>query len=176
MPAAAAFSRANASIGSTKSVARTKPPEVAIETAKALLLETPRLWQSSYAAAPRARRTTTRAFKKAQAWLFQNFKRMVRLEELAARVGMSPRTFARRFREATGNTPREYIQRVRIEAAKRLLEHDRRPVGEIARRVGYGDPVAFRKLFVRETGLTPADYRARYGPRSSPSWSGARAT
>jgi AraC-like DNA-binding protein len=60
------------------------------------------------------------------------------------------------------------MQRVRIEAAKRALE-DGQAVAEIAARIGYGDVVAFRKLFVRLTGLTPQDYRARYGPGSRPS-------
>jgi transcriptional regulator GlxA family with amidase domain len=95
------------------------------------------------------------------------------VDAIARRVAMSPRNFARRFHTATGNTPREYIQRVRIEAAKRMLENGQ-GVGEIARRVGYGDAVGFRKLFVRTTGLTPADYRARYGPRSAPSWAAPR--
>jgi transcriptional regulator GlxA family with amidase domain len=90
------------------------------------------------------------------------------VDALARRVAMSRRTFVRRFRRATGNAPRDYIQRVRIEAAKRALEEGR-SVGEIAERVGYGDPVAFRKLFVRLTGLLPTDYRARYGPASRPS-------
>jgi transcriptional regulator GlxA family with amidase domain len=97
-------------------------------------------------------------------------ERVPAVDALARSVAMSPRTFVRRFHGATGNTPREYIQRVRIEAAKRLLEGGHHPVGEVARRVGYGDVVAFRKLFIRNTGLTPADYRARYGPRSAPAW------
>jgi transcriptional regulator GlxA family with amidase domain len=93
-----------------------------------------------------------------------------RVDALARKVSMSTRTFARRFVVATGNTPREYIQRVRIEAAKRLLEDGQKSVGEVAARVGYVDVAGFRKLFVRNTGLTPADYRARYGPRSAPAW------
>jgi transcriptional regulator GlxA family with amidase domain len=92
------------------------------------------------------------------------------VEALARRVAMSQRTFVRRFHEATGNTPREYIQRVRIEAAKRLLEGGNEPVGAIARRVGYEDVVGFRKRFLHHTGLTPGDYRSRYGPRVAPAW------
>jgi len=76
----------------------------------------------------------------------------------------------RRFHRATGNSPREYIQRVRVEAAKRLLEGGNLAIGEIAGRVGYGDVVAFRKVFVRCAGITPGDYRVRYGARTAPSW------
>ncbi len=89
--------------------------------------------------------------------------------ELSEKIAMSRRTFVRRFTRATGTSPREYLQRARIEAAKRALEGTRRSVGSIAAESGYTDPVAFRKVFARLTGLTPADYRRRYGV------SGARA-
>lgn len=90
------------------------------------------------------------------------------VEDLARRVAMSRRNFVRRFKSATGNAPRDYVQRVRVEAAKRRLESSPRPIGTVAREVGYEDVVAFRKLFARWTGLTPSDYRARYGPRTAP--------
>jgi AraC-like DNA-binding protein len=80
---------------------------------------------------------------------------------------MSPRTFARRFHQSTGNTRREYIQRVKIEAAKRALEAGER-ISSVAHVAGYSDAAAFRRLFARLTGLTPADYRARYGPGAPP--------
>ncbi len=108
---------------------------------------------------------------RAQEIIEADVARVPAVQALARRVAMSPRTFVRRFHGATGNTPRDYIQRVRIEAAKRLLEGGRRSVGEIAADVGYGDMAAFRKLFARTTGLTPAEYRGRYGPRAAPGWS-----
>jgi AraC-like DNA-binding protein len=73
----------------------------------------------------------------------------------------------RRFRRTTGNSPGEYVQRVKVEAAKRALESGER-VSAVARIVGYSDAAAFRRLFARLTGLTPTDYRARYGPGSPP--------
>jgi transcriptional regulator GlxA family with amidase domain len=84
------------------------------------------------------------------------------IEKLAREVGMSTRTFARRFKLATGNTPRDYAQRVRVEAAKRALERTRAPLSKVAHDIGYGDLVAFRRIFAKHTGLTPADYRRRY--------------
>jgi transcriptional regulator GlxA family with amidase domain len=92
-----------------------------------------------------------------------NLHRVRSVGELASKLGMSRRTFVRRFSRATGSSPREYLHRVRVEAAKRALEASQRSVSSIASSVGYTDPVAFRKLFVRFTGLTPADYRRRYG-------------
>jgi transcriptional regulator GlxA family with amidase domain len=89
--------------------------------------------------------------------------------ELSAKVAMSRRTFVRRFSRATGSSPREYLQRARVEAAKRALEATRRSVVSIAAGIGYTDPVAFRKVFARLTGLTPADYRRRYGVGANPS-------
>src|SRR6185369_763871 len=96
--------------------------EVAVETAKALLLETPRIWQSGYAAAPPRSAHDDEAVRRAQDWLFRNFKQEVSLDDLAARVGMSPRNFARRFTAATGETPLGYLHRLRINTTHHLLK------------------------------------------------------
>jgi transcriptional regulator GlxA family with amidase domain len=82
--------------------------------------------------------------------------------ELARAAAMSTRNFIRRFKAATGNTPSEYVQRVRVEAAKHALEAGREGVDEIAERAGYGDAGSFRKIFKRITGVTPTEYRKRY--------------
>jgi transcriptional regulator GlxA family with amidase domain len=81
---------------------------------------------------------------------------------LASSASMSPRNFIRRFKGATGNTPLEYIQRVRVEAAKQALEAGNDPVDTIAERIGYGDLASFRRIFKRQTGVTPTEYRKRY--------------
>jgi transcriptional regulator GlxA family with amidase domain len=140
--------------------------EVAVETAKALLLETPRMWQSEYAAAPPRSAHDDEGIQKAQAWLVQNFKRPVRLEEIAKRVGMSPRTFARRFTAATGEAPLAYLHRLRIDAARHLLETRQKSVAEVSLAVGYEDIAFFRRLFKRHTGSAPRAYRARFGPKA----------
>jgi transcriptional regulator GlxA family with amidase domain len=138
--------------------------ELALQTAKALLLETPRMWQSSYGTAPPRSGHDDEGIKRAQDWLYRNFKQEVRLDELAARVGMSPRNFARRFTAATGETPLGYLHRVRVDAARHLLETRPRSVAEVSREVGYEDVSFFRRLFKRYSGAPPRAYRARFGP------------
>jgi transcriptional regulator GlxA family with amidase domain len=160
-------------------VERLLGPQVAWAASRMFLIDPNKSPQGAYAIFSTQKTHGDEGILRAQELIEAEVARAPAVDALARRVAMSPRTFVRRFHGATGNTPREYIQRVRIEAAKRLLEEGQRSVGEIAARVGYGDVVAFRKLFVRNTGLTPADYRARYGPRSAPSWvprrtSGAR--
>nr|WP_218878144.1 helix-turn-helix transcriptional regulator [Streptomyces sp. TLI_55] len=76
---------------------------------------------------------------------------------------MDPRTFQRRFKEATGVTVTEYIQAARIAKARELLELTNEPVAQISRSVGYSDVSHFRRLFQRATGVTPSEYRSRFG-------------
>jgi transcriptional regulator GlxA family with amidase domain len=139
--------------------------EVAVQTAKALLLETPRIWQSAYAAQPPRSSHDDEPIQRAQKWLFAHFREQVDLDELAAKVAMSPRNFARRFKAATGEAPLAYLHRLRIDTARRQLESAHRSVQEISRDVGYEDVSFFRHLFRRHTGTSPREYRARFGPR-----------
>src|SRR5262249_5728598 len=104
----------------------------------------------------------------AQSMIERNPPSSPTVDELARRLGTSRRTFVRRFTEATGNPPRTYIQRARIEAAQRAPEQGPGSIASIASRCGYADHAAFRKIFVRFAGLTPVEYRTRYGPRSRP--------
>ena len=139
--------------------------EVAVQTAKALLLETPRIWQSTYAAQPPRSGHDDEPIQRAQKWLYERYRKPIDLDEVASKVGMSPRNFARRFRAATGEAPLAYVHRLRIDAARHLLENAHRSVEEISREVGYEDVAFFRQLFRRHTDATPREYRARFGIR-----------
>jgi len=98
----------------------------------------------------------------AQQWLGDHFSVSSPVEEMVKLSRLAERTFKRRFTAATGLSPLEYVQRLRIEDAKRRLERDEEPVDEIAWRVGYEDPAFFRRLFKRSTGLSPGAYRKRF--------------
>jgi transcriptional regulator GlxA family with amidase domain len=137
--------------------------EIAIQTAKALLIETPRAWQSGFAIVPLKTDHSDDAISSAQEWMHKNFAKTFGLEDPARRVGMSVRNFVRRFKEATGDSPLAYLQKLRIAAAKRMLESNHRSMQEISDAVGYQDIAFFRGLFQRYTGVSPSAYRERFG-------------
>ena len=137
--------------------------EVAMESAKALLIEKPRAWQAGFAVVPLKTEHNDEAISTAQDWLHQNFHRPFPLEAPAHRAGMSLRNFVRRFKQATGDSPLTYLQKLRIAAAKRLLENNHRTMQEISDAVGYQDVAFFRSLFQRHTGVSPSAYRERFG-------------
>jgi AraC-like DNA-binding protein len=95
--------------------------EIAMQSAKALLIETPRAWQAGFAIIPLKTEHSDDSISSAQEWLHQNFHQDFPLESPARRVGMSLRNFVRRFKQATGDSPLIYLQKLRIAAAKRLL-------------------------------------------------------
>jgi len=140
--------------------------EVAVECARSMLVEMPRMNQLGFAVMPLATRHGDGVIGKAEEWLQRNLALTVRFEELAARTGMSPRNFERRFKAATGRTPRAYLQALRVIQARQLLEYGGRSIQHVAGSVGYDDVAHFRALFKRHTGLSPAEYRARFGPAS----------
>jgi transcriptional regulator GlxA family with amidase domain len=98
----------------------------------------------------------------AQRWLEGHFSVATPVEQMIRRSRLAERTFKRRFTQATGLTPIAYVQRLRIEDAKRRLERSQTPVDEISWKVGYEDPAFFRRLFRRTTGLAPGAYRKRF--------------
>ncbi len=99
---------------------------------------------------------------KAQTYIEENLGEKISFEELASKLAVSRRNFDRRFIKATGNTPVEYLQRVKIEVAKKALERGRKSIYEVMSEVGYADDKAFREVFKKITGLSPLDYRAKY--------------
>ena len=99
---------------------------------------------------------------KAQEFIEEKFQEKITVEELADKFAMGRRSFERRFKKATNNTIIEYIQRVKIEAAKRSFESSRKNINEVMFDVGYTDTKAFRTVFKKITGLTPIEYRNKY--------------
>lgn len=98
----------------------------------------------------------------AQAWLGTHFSVAHPVEEMVRRAGLPERSFKRRFKNATGHAPIAYVQRLRVEDARRRLERTAAPIDEIGWRVGYEDPAFFRRLFKRTTGISPGAYRRKF--------------
>ena len=97
-----------------------------------------------------------------QVWITNNYDCTNPVARMTDHAGLQPRTFARRFRAATGYHPLDYVQELRIEAAKGLLVTEATNIDEISVAVGYEDPTSFRRLFKRKAGLTPAVYRKKF--------------
>jgi len=102
------------------------------------------------------------AVKEAQEFIEKNFAERILVDELACRVAVGRRSFERRFKQATNNTVLEYIQRIKMEAAKHNFETNRKNINEVMFDVGYSDTKAFRTTFKKVTGLTPVEYRNKY--------------
>lgn len=100
--------------------------------------------------------------RQAQAYIESNLHEKISVEHLSSEFSVSRRSFDRRFIRATGNTPLEYSQRVKIESAKKAFETSRKTINEVMYEVGYSDVKAFREVFRKVTGMSPLDYRARY--------------
>lgn len=99
---------------------------------------------------------------KAQIMMEETSREKINLSQLSEAVAMSERNFLRRFKLATGNTPVEYIQRLKVEQAKSLLEEDNMSIKEIGFKIGYDDQSHFRQTFKKYTGLTPTEYKNRF--------------
>jgi transcriptional regulator GlxA family with amidase domain len=135
---------------------------VMADTARAFLVDPPGREQSFYSVfAPRLHHGDE-AVLSVQHWLHATGGKEMGLADLARRAGLEQRTFLRRFQKATGHSSGEYIQRLRINKARDLLQHTRDPIDAIAWEVHYRDPGAFRKVFSRIVGLTPSEYRQRF--------------
>lgn len=137
--------------------------DIAIGCAKSLVVHMPRTYQTGYSVVPFGSDHSDAQIKRAEDWLHNHFPDDVDLDRLAIDLALTPRTFLRRFKVATGETPLVYLQRLRTAAAKRMLEEDRMTIQEVGHAVGYEDAAFFRDLFKRHVGLTPASYRERYG-------------
>jgi len=137
--------------------------ELAALCSKALLIDPNRKAQAPYIIFNFQKNHYDSDILEAQTWMENHFSQtMVSIDKVAKHLGMSPRNFNRRFKSATGDTPNNYLQRVRIESAKRMLETTRKTVDEISYQVGYEDSNSFRKIFRKYTQLPPNVYRSKF--------------
>ncbi|MEV5341397.1 GlxA family transcriptional regulator [Streptomyces sp. NPDC052676] len=120
--------------------------------------------QAQFSAQLAAQTARREPLRDVQQWITEHPAADLGVEALAARARLSPRHFARAFRAETGTTPGRYVDRVRLEHARRLLEDTTDGVEEISRASGYGTPEAMRRAFVRALGTSPAEYRSRFRP------------
>jgi transcriptional regulator GlxA family with amidase domain len=135
---------------------------LAVHTAKVFLLGPHDDGQLPYAAMTRRIDGADAVIADCQNWISQHYETDNPVQAMAERSGLNPRTFARRFRAATGYQPIDYVQALRVEEAKQMLEASEQGLDEIAAQVGYEDPASFRRLFKKKAGLTPAAYRRKF--------------
>jgi transcriptional regulator GlxA family with amidase domain len=136
--------------------------DIAVLSAKVFAIEIERDNQLSFVIFQGQKEHDDEPVKQAQEFIEKNYHEKITIDELASMVAVSRRNFERRFKKATSNTVAEYIQRVKIEAAKMSLESTRENVNDAMYKVGYTDPKAFRVSFKKITGLSPVEYKNKY--------------
>jgi len=136
--------------------------EVAIQCSKALMHDMGRKTQAPYSVLQFQKKHTDEAVLAAQNWLETNYSAAVEMNSVARAHGMSRRTFERRFKRATGDTPLCYLQKIRVEAAKKMIETKSATFEEICYRTGYENAGHFREIFKKHTGLLPGRYELNF--------------
>jgi transcriptional regulator GlxA family with amidase domain len=136
--------------------------EAAIYCSKIFQIEIDRNSQSPFMIFNAQKDHEDEAIKKAQDYIEKNVQEKIAVDQLAAIISLSRRNLERRFKKATSNTVVEYIQRVKIESAKKNLEINRKNINEVMYDAGYSDSKSFRQVFKKITGLSPIDYRNKY--------------
>lgn len=136
--------------------------DIAIMASKVYALDIERNSQSAFIMFQGQKNHSDAPIKQAQEFIEKNISEKINVEDLAVMFAIGRRHFERRFKKATNNTPIEYIQRVKIEAAKKQFETTRNNVSEVMYNVGYNDLKSFRVVFKKITGLSPVEYRNKY--------------
>ena len=134
----------------------------AIDTAKIFLISGHSEGQLPYAVMTRPADGADGVIDACQAWIAENYSTPSPVERMAERSGLNSRTFSRRFTAATGYAPIDYVQALRVEEAKQMLETEGLSLDDVGAAVGYEDPASFRRVFKRNAGLTPASYRRKF--------------
>lgn len=141
--------------------------EISILAAKFFAIEIDRKSQSPFVMFNGQKKHEDDRIKLAQEFIEQHYTEKLSVEDLADKFAIGKRHFERRFKKATSNSPAEYIQRVKIEAAKKQLENTAKNVTEVMFEVGYTDVKAFRTVFKKITGMSPVDYKHKYNRRAA---------
>lgn len=136
--------------------------ETAIWTSKISEVEYDRVSQLEFIVFSGQKEHSDEPIKTAQEFIENNYEQKLNIESIAERVHLNGRSFLRRFKKATSNTPLEYIQRVRIEAAKKKLESTTDTITEVMYSIGYMDEKAFRGTFKKHSGMSPKEYQMKY--------------
>jgi len=141
--------------------------QTAIYCSKVFQIEMDRQSQSGFIIFKGQKQHGDEMVREAQTYIEQNLHEKISVEHLSAKFAIGRRNFDRRFIKATGNTPLEYLQRVKIESAKRAFETSRKTINEVMYDVGYADVKAFREVFRKITGMSPLEYRHRYNKEAA---------
>lgn len=136
--------------------------QTAIFCSKVFQIEMDRHSQSPFIIFKGQKQHSDEMVQKAQAYIESSPGEKISVEQLSSKFSVGRRNFDRRFIKATGNTPVEYAQRVKIEAAKKAFENGNKTINEVMYQVGYSDPKAFREVFRKITGMSPLEYRTKY--------------
>lgn len=141
--------------------------DTAILASKFFAIDIERDSQASFMMFQGQRSHDDESIKKAQDYIEKNYQEKISVGQLADLFAIGKRSFERRFKKATNNNVIEYLQRVKVEAAKRNFETSRKNIHEVMYEVGYTDTKAFREIFKRITGLTPVEYRNKYNKQEA---------
>ena len=136
--------------------------ETAIHCSKYFQIDLGRSLQAAFSIFTGHKKHTDDLVINAQNFIEENYQGKISIETLSSNFGVGRRNFDRRFIKATRLTPLDYLQRVRIESAKKSFENSRKSVSEVMYEVGYNDTKAFREVFNRVTGMSPVDYKSKY--------------
>jgi transcriptional regulator GlxA family with amidase domain len=144
-------------------IARLAGTEAAMQVARINLIDWHSIGQQPFARLAKSRQTEDAVIARCQSWIAEHYASASPVAQMTRLSGLAERSFTRRFSQATGMAPLEYVHTLRLEEAKQMLEAGEEPVEAIANEVGYEDAAFFSRLFRRKVGLTPVQYRRRFG-------------